>query len=125
MKDSHNLSVKSSHQGRNRLYDFIGVLIFLAAALVGVSLMMGQAKQSDFNGEKVLHTSCEIKDKEIVPNRYGRDYSTYTVKTSCGDFVADSTLYDIIAQAGTYDITTTVGYWANKPTIFLMEPSAK
>ena len=125
MKEFSNLSMKPSRQDRKRLYDFMGAVIFLTAALVGISLMMGQAKQSDFNGEKVLHVSCVVKDKEINPNRYGKNYNTYTIRTSCGDFVTDADFYDAIAQDKTYDITTTGGNWANKPTIVLMESSAE
>lgn len=118
------LSTKPSHDGRRRFFDFLAALVFLTAALIGVSMVMGQAKHDDLSQEKVVHASCVVKDKEMTPNRNGRDYNTYTIKTSCGDFVTDADFYETIALDKNYDITTTAGNWANKPTIVLMEPSA-
>jgi hypothetical protein len=115
---------KPSLDDRRRFADFFIALVLLTTALIGISLLMGQAKRSDFSQEKIFNSSCAVKDKEITPNRLGRDYNTYTVKTSCGNFVTDADLYETIAQGETYDITATAGNWANKPTIVLIEPSA-
>lgn len=125
MEESSQPSRQISSDGRKRFLDFLCILVFLTAALVGVSLLMSQAKHNDFSQEKVVYSSCVVKDKEITPNRNGRDYNTYTVKTSCGDFVTDADSYATITQDKAYDITTTAGNWANKPTIVLMEPSAE
>lgn len=86
--------------------------------------MAGQAKQDDFNEEKASHTDCAVMDKSMTPNRNGREFSTYKVTTSCGNFVTDYNLFDSLNENETYDLTTTAGNWANKPTIIAIESSS-
>lgn len=122
MKESSDLPGDTFSEVMKRFFAFLGVLVFLAAALIGISLMMGQAKQDDLSQENVLHASCVVKDKELIPNRLGRDYNTYKVATSCGNFVTGYDLFDSLNENETYDLITTVGNWANKPTIISFEP---
>lgn len=83
--------------------------------------MAGQAKKDDFNGEKTSHADCAVMDKSMTPNRNGREFNTYKVTTSCGNFVTDYSLFDSLNENETYDLTTTAGNWANKPTVVSAE----
>lgn len=125
MKPFSDLPGDSSSEAIKRFLSFVGFLIFATIVLVGISFAMGQAKQDDLSQGTTLHKSCVVNDKEFIANRAGRDYSTYKVKTSCGEFVTDSTLYETVVQNETYDFTATVGNWANKPTILTAEVVSK
>lgn len=116
---------KPSREAAERFLLFVATLGALTSILVAGSMITGQAKQDDFNGEKTLHESCVVMDTSMTPNRNGREFSTYKVTTSCGDFVTDFDLFETIAMDETYDLITTVGNWANKPTIISIEPSLK
>lgn len=117
---------KPSSDGVKRFSIFVATLGAMAVILVGVSMMAGEAKQADMNKEVVSHSDCVVTDKSREPNRNGREYDTYKIATSCGDFVTDSDLFESIYENETYDLTATLGNWANKPTILSItaEPSS-
>ncbi|MNG23595.1 hypothetical protein D3C84_1082200 [compost metagenome] len=114
---------KPSREAAERFLLFVATLGALTSTLVAGSMIAGQAKQDDFNGEKTLHESCVVMDTSMTPNRNGREFNTYKVTTSCGDFVTDFDLFETITENETYDLTATAGNWASKPTIISIEPS--
>lgn len=118
MKKFPNLSSDTAQ----RVYVFVAALIATAAALILFSLMAGEAKNNDLNKDKILHSSCVVKSKEIDTTRVGK---TYNVDTSCGKFITDSSLFETLNQDGTYDLTTTPGNWATKPSIVSIATSVK
>lgn len=88
---------------------------------------MGNAIQNDMAGEKVFHANCAVTEKEQVSQSNGKMITNtlFRLTTSCGNFETDRTLYEAIAQGQTYNLTSTVGNWANKPTVVSAVQSQK
>lgn len=106
-----------------KVYLWTGLFGVVVGVLMGGAMLAGQATELDMKGEKVVHTSCSIIDKPLSYSTNGRSITSvsYGLRTSCGDFRSNESLDRTITLNETYNLTATVGNWANKPTVVSAE----
>lgn len=97
------------------------LIFFVGAITLGITISIN--KNADLEGEQVSHTDCTVLDKYDKRASRGQaaDHN-YFVDSSCGTFRASSKdLSDTLEVGQVYDLSVTVGNWANKPTIITVE----
>jgi hypothetical protein len=99
----------------------VGVLFGIAALFTFV-IFHGLATIDDMSGEQLTYKGCTVT-KNSETNVKG--VVLYDLRTTCGDFKPAKEMRDEMQVDGTYDLTTTVGNWANPPTVLSVEVSAK
>ena len=92
-----------------------------------IMFIIGGATRADLNGEKTVHSNCNVFEKKINSYFNGKMITTsgYELETSCGNFKTDSDIYKNIEPNQTYNLTSTVGNWANRATVVAVEISQK
>lgn len=110
-----------------KVYLWAGIGGVLLGVILGGTFLVGSAIRSDMTGEKVAHANCTITDKQEVSQTNGKAITSISFKltTSCGSFETDRSLYETINQGKTYNLTSTVGNWANKPTVVNAETTVQ
>lgn len=110
-----------------KVYIWTGIVGVILGVILGGACLVGTAIRSDMTGEKVAHANCIVSDKETVQQTNGKAVTStsYKLITSCGNFNSDRALYETINKGDTYNLTSTVGNWANKPTILTAEVVSK
>lgn len=110
-----------------KVYLIAGSVGVLMGLIIGGAALMGNAIRSDMTGDKVAHANCTVTDKQEAVQTNGKTITNilFRLTTSCGNFETDRTLYETIAQGKTYNLTSTVGNWANKPTVTSAEIAGK
>lgn len=83
-------------------------------------------KRADLAGEQAAHTECTVFEKYDKKVSRGRAADrNYFIDSSCGLFRADSkALSDTLEVGKAYNWSSTIGNWANKPTIVSVESSS-
>lgn len=110
-----------NHSRANR-YFMWSLLIFFGGMIVfGITIYAN--KRADLRGEQVVHTECTVFEKYDKKVARGQAHKrNYFIDSSCGLFRADSKdLSDTLEIGQDYNWSSTVGNWANKPTILSVE----
>ena len=105
----------------NRIFIWSLVVFFGGMIVFGITHYV--SKRADLKGERVAYTGCTVYEKYDKRVSRGRAADrNYFIDSSCGLFRADSkALSDTLEVGQEYDWSTTIGNWANKPTIVSVE----
>lgn len=113
------------NQPRANRYFIWSLLIFFGGMII-FGITHNANKRADLKGEQVAHTDCTVFKKYDKKMSRGRAADlNYFIDSSCGLFRADSkALSDTLEVGKAYNWSSTVGNWANKPTIVSVESSS-
>lgn len=105
---------------------FMWSLLIFFGGMIIFGLTHYANKRADLKGEKVAHTECTVYEKYDKKMSRGMAADrNYFIDSSCGLFRADSkALSDTLEVGKAYNWSSTVGNWANKPTITSVESTS-
>lgn len=107
-----NLSMKEKWESTK--LTVIVAIVF--TVMVGTFIWAGFATVAivdDLYSDNVVHTGCEVTNKI---SHSGRQVS-YRIDSTCGNWFTDATVYNHLKIGNTYDLETTEGNWAHKPSL--------
>lgn len=109
---------KELSQVKKEVLIFGIIVAAVLGAVVGACLIYDKVVQQDMNGERVTYSGCTVTDSSAASVRGA---ISYFVATTCGTFRTTPEVYERTKIGETYNMETTVGNWANKPTLISVE----
>lgn len=105
---------------------FMWSLLVFFGGMITFGVTHNFSKRADLRGEQIAHTECTVFEKYDKSVSRGRAADrNYFIDSSCGLFRAENKASSDTLEVGqTYDWSATVGNWANKPTILLVESNS-